>query len=297
MPQKLPDYWSMGSTSAVLWAEFVTQSLAAKFYIDPNTNPSHVTDTFTAVHNYIQSPDFTTDTTDTTTNAKIHLGDYIDLDSLTVLAYQSEGDFSVSNTSLGANGRLLRLIVVGINSFNRDGAANNGNNTPHVVFQFQNIPVRRSMDTTAYNRTGYLSSKMRPYLTGNFYNGLLAAGVPSTVLWTPSRRVANGGKSAGGVHIIEDSVWLPTVWEMWGWSKDRSVNAYEHTNNQAVFEAYTTGTVTRYKYNSSNVSTWYYLASPYYNDYLSFCIFKQTGNVVTNEANGWGGVAPAFCVQ
>jgi hypothetical protein len=76
----------------------------------------------------------------------IHLGDWIDLEGgLSVEAYNGFGNFTAEDIAITPSslpfanyeGKLLRLIVVGINSFN----GKNGNNTPHVVFQFQNLPV------------------------------------------------------------------------------------------------------------------------------------------------------------
>jgi hypothetical protein len=67
-----------------------------------------VTDTFNAVHNYLSGK-----TPDQLASDKIiQLGDYIDLPSLTV------GEATVVDKELPGHGRLLRLIVVGINSFN-----------------------------------------------------------------------------------------------------------------------------------------------------------------------------------
>jgi hypothetical protein len=107
------------------------------------------------------------------------LGDYIDLEGrLTVEAYNCEGARSYPGTTTQT-----RLTVAGINSF----YGKNGNNTQHVVFHFQNVPVTRRMNATNTNAGGYPASEMREYVTGNFLAGLLSAGVPESVLWGPAR--------------------------------------------------------------------------------------------------------------
>jgi hypothetical protein len=109
----------------------------------------------------------------------ISLGDWIDLeDGLSVENYPGTG--GVGGFTLSANeavndlsedhGRLGRLIVVGINSF-RSGKGYTqqyvypGEAPPgHVVFQFQNVPVTRQMNTSNVNEGGYAASEMRKYL-------------------------------------------------------------------------------------------------------------------------------------
>jgi hypothetical protein len=90
----------------------------------------------------------------------------------------------------------MRLIVVGINSFHSGKGKDNAyeitenDGVSHVVFQFQNIPVLRPVNTTKTNVDGYEKSEMRVYLTGNFLDGLEKAGVPQDVLWASVRFVA-----------------------------------------------------------------------------------------------------------
>jgi hypothetical protein len=152
----------------------------------------------------------------------IRLGDWIDLEGgLTVEDHNaggggfSSGDegmhWNANITLNGADkGKMCGLIVVGINPF-KDLNGNGG--TPHVVFQFQNIPVLRRMNPTASNAGGYPESEMRVYLTGEFLSGLKDAGVPEGVLWGPSRVVS--GKE-NGAKTINDTLWLPTEREMFG---------------------------------------------------------------------------------
>jgi hypothetical protein len=287
----------------------VPQDLKTRFGISTSGVPG-VTDVFNALHDLISSPnagdDFTT---------IIQLGDWIDLDSLTVARYHTgteapddandsdsdtdreNGAINTSNTDV-TKGKLLRLIVVGINSF--DGI--NGNNTPHVVFQFQNLPGTHRMNPTGTNVGGYAASEMRAYLTGNFYTGLTAAGVPDAVVWAPIRQVWNGFTQAEQnltastnttVDTITDKFWLPTEWEMSGantWS------VYEDSGNQARLDYYTDN-ASHIKYNNSDAVWWYWKASPSSGFSTAFCMRYNGGGDSHVSANSVAGVAPAFCVK
>jgi hypothetical protein len=143
-------------------------SIKEKFGIAA-TGTEGVTATFTALHEFIAG-DGLTDNPGT-----INLGDWIDLDTLTVAAYNGEGSINgATNTDInptrppfdGYVSKSLRLIVVGINSFETgkgtDGTYEyKGTATQHVVFQFQNLPVLRRMNQTATNGGGYAGSEMQ----------------------------------------------------------------------------------------------------------------------------------------
>jgi hypothetical protein len=280
-----------------------------------------VRDAFTMLHDFIQDGGLTNDP------AKISLGDYIDLEGgLTVAAYGGSGGFTIKPgtgrdeasqafivpftagyRNPGYSGVLLRLIVVGINSFN----GKNGNDTPHVVFQFQNIPVTRGMGNSA----GY--SGIRPYLTGNFLTGLKGAGVPDGVLWAPTRKVA---QSAAGdaCDTITDKLWLPTELEMCGWNPDvysytRDSNTSAETETNQAWLEYYVGDNSRFKYQSRfyEVSTYvegvigyhwgsdYWVASPASQSSQWQCMVDAYGGPsrYNQAALSPYGIAPAFCVH
>ncbi|GHT57844.1 hypothetical protein FACS1894109_10860 [Spirochaetia bacterium] len=267
-----------------------------------------VTNAFTSLHKLISSPEGSEDF-----KTIIHTGDYIDLAGLTVARYHTgteaaDGTDTDSDTNLengainatnvelgGGHGWLLRLIVVGINSFN----GKNGNNTPHVVFQFQNVPGTHRMNGTNTNSGGYWGSEMRNYLAapdgsgagGYFLTGLTNAGVPDSVLWAPSRRVWNGVATA---ETIVDKLFLPTEWEMFG-SQSNS-HATETATNQAWLEYYASP-ASRIKYDSSDAANWYWLASPAASSTTHFTNVDPGGGGSSNYASSVGGVAPAFCVK
>jgi hypothetical protein len=254
-------------------------SLKEQFGIDTDGQEA-VKDTFTALHEFIKAGGLE----NANTKDVIKLGDYIDLESgLAVDAY-GEGDNTGAFSSLNnedwnktiqltasgtqyPTGTLNRLIVVGINSFHSNrGVVNNGNtdaptyngdengqykiedndDTSHVVFQFQNIPVNRRMNPTDSNTGGYPASEMRKYLVpikkgeseetegGNFLDGLIKAGVPKDVLWAPSRVMATSDTTT---ETIKDLLWLPTEREISGTSSYAAKKG-ETAANQARLEYY-----------------------------------------------------------
>jgi hypothetical protein len=213
---------------------------------------------------------------------------------------------NAQNTNLGDHGKLLRLIVVGINSFNAQGSyTGNGNGTDaHIVFQFQNLPVLRRMEATPTNEYGYLGSEMRKYLvpvdgvsgSGKFLAGLYAAGVPQDVLWAPARRVANRGVSPTAADPIQDRLWLPTEREMFG-NCYESHDTWETAVNQARLEYY--DAVSKWiKYNNSNAAQFWWEASPSAMNVDFFAVVDFDGNAYNIYAlAAEGGCAPAFCVK
>ncbi|GHT50836.1 hypothetical protein FACS1894102_6550 [Spirochaetia bacterium] len=290
-------HWELGY---ILSTNNTEPDLSKKFSITTSGNPSttDVGKTFMALHNYIVV-NFTTSTD--ATNAVIHLGDYIDLPSLDVEGdagnetNADNGYINATNTTC-TNGKLLRLIVVGINSFNPGGIPINDNDTPHIVFHFQNVPGKHSMYPWGVASNSYRNSTMRTYVTGNFLTGLINAGVPVSVLWTPSRRVASGGTGSVYADTIEDKLWLPTAWEMWGQSGS-SVSTVETATNQASFASFYTDADSRKK---SGAQSSYWLASPSSGQADRFCNVNADGSVTTSTGTvGYGsglGPAPAFCV-
>ncbi|GHT86897.1 hypothetical protein FACS1894137_13140 [Spirochaetia bacterium] len=220
----------------------------------------------------------------------IALGDYIDLPELTI------GGTTISDAAIsgGADrGRLLRLMVVGINSF----TGKNSNNTPHVVFQFRNLPVTHNMEATNINTNGYAGSAMQAYIMGDFLTALKAAtGLTDTMLWAPTRMVSKGNSPDPGPEPVTDTLWLPTVWEMFGNNASASSAASETNANQARLEYYADA-ASRLKYDSSGFPAWYWTASPSNGSAEGFCYVKDDGIAGTTYASQVGGCAPAFCIQ
>jgi hypothetical protein len=302
-----------------LGSNTTTQDLKVKF------GTSSVSDTFKALHNYINDPDkFTATSTSGSGNNVVRNGDYIDLPSLKVDAYAdpnpesastnatgADGAFNItSNTSVGS-GKLLRLIVVGVNSFNRRTTKDDAV-IPHVVFQFQNVPVLRRMDNKTWlspkeSYMTYKNTEMPTYLTGNFRNGLEAAGVPVTFLWAPTRKVYNGdwaSTNSNSTTNVTDVLWLPTEREMFNTYMYSKYQA-ETSENQAHLEYYgTNDNNSRIKYNASNAATIYWGASGT-SDEQYITGVSATGtqwrasypSSNTTKLTSSLGIAPAFCVK
>jgi predicted outer membrane repeat protein len=300
-PSGPPPYRIVGSDGRLTMPPATTSSdLMVKLGIKPEGYASHnaadVEAAFNALHLYLQSLSSIDDLTGV--SSLIPLGGYIDLPALTVAADSGGGAISAANIDLAGHGALLRLIVVGRNSFNAQAPyTGNGNGTTaHVVFQFQNVPGTHRMNSTADNTTGYEDSEMRTYLTGKFLTGLLQAGVPQAVLWGPKRLVWEGFGQTG-THEITDTLWLPTEREMFG-SGTHSNGTCETAANQARLEYYNADSE-RMKYSSSNSAAWYWEASPYSASAAQFCSVALNGSAFYTNANPdtGGGCAPAFCVQ
>ncbi|GMO24228.1 MAG: hypothetical protein Ta2B_03580 [Termitinemataceae bacterium] len=262
------------------------------------TDNTDVTAGFNALHSYIYD-------NPTAIGDLIKIGDYIDLPSLEVagdIGYEEvtwRGYISVEKDGVnffdGMGNNSLRLIVVGINSFN----GKNGNDTPHVVFHFKNITISTNyscnthqMNLDANTGGGYLNSEMRSYIIGNFLTGIKSAGVPEKVLWAPTRIVASSGDPEKAVEqTITDKLWLPTAWEMTG-EQGVSVASCETSMNQASFKDFYKDSGTRTKAHA------YFLASPASGREFGFCVVGFTGiveNVIT--PNSKLGCVPAFCLR
>jgi hypothetical protein len=267
-------------------------SIKAKFGVTA-TGVAGVEAAFNELHAYIQKSEFTS------TGNVIKLGDWIDLEGgLAVAAYDGPdamggGDFVYTGTSV-----YTHLIVVGINSFHSEKGSNEqytiteNDNTPHVVFQFQNMPVMRRMNQSDTNQGGYAGSEMRAYLIGNFLTGLIAAGVPDNVLWAPVRYISNGTSGAGS-GILTDKLWLPTDREMFQ-GRTRSADG-ETVGNQARLEYYTDNS--RRQKSSSGEFLYYWMSSAYPDNSSAFCDVVSAGNADNHSASNAEGVAPAFCVN
>jgi hypothetical protein len=255
----------------------------------------------------------------------INLGDYIDLDGgITVEAYPGQdgnggGDFSYSGAS-----DYTRLIVVGINSFQpgRGTKPNNAGTTvygetdgeytvvtnnivnrvvrPHVVFQFQNLPVLRRMNQGDTNAGGYRDSEMRQYLLDNFLPGLKNAGVPEDALWGPTRFVSTMGSDN---TAISDVLWLPTEREMFQNGVDSwghglfSDTVNETAANQARLEYYMDDNSRKKQFDGEEKCWGYWEASPYVAAASPFCLVDDYGYTCGYGAEDVGGCAPAFCIK
>ncbi|MDR2864257.1 MAG: Ig-like domain-containing protein [Spirochaetaceae bacterium] len=290
------------TTCMVTVSESTSPDLSIKFRAT-GTGAARVADTFNKIHNYLSGlpTPLSIDL-----DQKIRLGDYLDLpSSFAVAAYDGSGEI----LSGSATGDKLRLIVVGINSFNERGrywgAGGSNPNIAHIVMHFKDTPVDRQMETSKTNYNGYKGSQMRKYLvntgdsgSGTFSAGLEAAGVPLSndqIIWGTKRYVSDSGEFAIRADEITDKIWLPTEREMFGGGATYSVGGLETEGNQASLEYYNSDDRRK---KPSAAGGRYWLASPCDRQYEFFCSVADTGKA---DANGYSddawGVAPAFCVK
>jgi hypothetical protein len=247
-----------------------------------------------ALHEYLQTQDSASKL------GKIALGDWVDLESLTIArTWSGYGTFhaesrTIANAVLGVHehGTLLRLIMVGKNSF----APTNPGAPAHLVMQFQNLPFFLPMNATNTNTGGYARSDMRRFLREDFLPAFKAAArLPDTLLYAPTRFVANGGEHATGADKIADAVWLPTEWELFGetWHSNKT---YENADNQARLAYYTSDSKRIKWIADEQYGEWYWEASPRSGSASNFCRAAPNGLAYNYVASAACGVAPAFCV-
>jgi hypothetical protein len=184
---------------------FVERNLKIKLGVATPNSIAVITEVFNALHEYIAAGHLSEG------NEKdIGPGDYVDLYRLrvndTVTAGYNRGTLDMMNTAAVSDSATLRMVVVGVNSYQ----GLNGNAGDHLEFQFQNALTTRRINNQG--SVGYAESEIRKYLSpvegvensGCFHAGLVAAGIPETVFYSP-RREASGGE---GIVILEDPVWF-----------------------------------------------------------------------------------------
>jgi hypothetical protein len=284
--------------------------IAEKFGYDSPSNAAEVTAVFNALHDWLEG---LADADALADSTAIALGNYIDLPALAVEGYGTEpkGAFNVFNTDLGgAKGKLLRLIVIGKNSYS--GINGNGE-TKHLVFHFQNFPAGRRMNPNTQDVAGYAESEMRKYLTpvvgdddsGKFLAGLVDAGVPDSVFFAPQRKVSllivsppppmSLDADSSSLQSVTDKLFLLTEAEMLGPRQDHP----ETSSNQASFLGYYNSASKCTKYNTNGSGQPYWLAT-FFTDNASiwkFCNVNGSGAYGDQDQLANQGIAPAFCVK
>ncbi|MDR1230786.1 MAG: DUF6273 domain-containing protein [Spirochaetaceae bacterium] len=301
-------YYRAPGTPVPNVASITSGSIKEKFGVGGSGTAAVVTATFNELSAFIKNNGLT----NTATKNVVKLGDWIDLEGgLTVdsdTANTNIDKIAYTSTNIpqaGPDGQktpLLRLIVVGINSFNKT----NPNSPQHVVFQFQNVLVAPVWMNGASKATGgYASSNMQTYLTKNFLTGLTGsngAGVPNDVLWAPTR-VLSQEYPKSAIDEVTDKLWLPTVREIY--AQDATNIDYspssETAGNQARLEYYDSNTAQ--KYDTAGTRR-HWLSSRYASSDSSFCCaFNKTTIRYADQyqkdpdaSSALPGIAPAFCV-
>jgi hypothetical protein len=296
-----PGYTYTGSTNITLYAIWITNNhdLMVKFGIKQpsysSCTPADVTATFNAVAAYLKTKPAKHESGALMTLGAIRLNDYVTLPSLSVSgltligANVIIGDISTSNQ---------KVKVVGINPY----TSLNGNGTdPHLVFQFErSLTGSNEYTVPSHTLVNYSASGIRKYLTpqvtdgGNFYNGLVTAGVPPAVFWAPARKI---GKKNGdsGVETLSDLVFLPTYYEVSG---ENGKNANETSSNQGRLSVYQDNDTRKKRNINNNDDKGWWLASPDSTNSDNWCLVNSLGGNSGYSLTGTGvGIAPAFCIK
>jgi hypothetical protein len=228
-------------------------------------------------------------------------GDWIDLPFLNVAAgYETGGEITLTRDMVVGGVPMTRFIIAGKNFM----TGKNGNTRASVAFQSYHClgysgvtgTDGHYMEKTNINTNGYLGCQMRLYLINNMKNALISAGVPvdSDIIYGPARRVSKGGSSPAGYDTIEDKVFLPTEYEMFG-TRTYSDATQEAAEYQGRLEYYDSDTK-RVKKTKDGTARIYWLASPYSGSAALFCAVFSSGAAYDSNASYVYGVAPAFCV-
>ncbi|MDR0568143.1 MAG: DUF6273 domain-containing protein [Spirochaetaceae bacterium] len=263
--------------------------LKTKFGIS-TAGAAGVTDTFNAIHDYLQTPrTIRNDRTETMRIGKIGLGDYIDLPPITIAS--------------GSTVQQPRVIVVGINSFASESAQ-------HLVFQFKDILIFQQNMGSSYisygDENGGTHNNMRIYLndTTDFLTKLTTAGVPDSLLFAPERNI---GKTSG-IDTLNNThtdvkVWIPTQGEMFGTyvAADNTTPTGESASNQARFYYYHNDT-SRIKKdmdaNGTPAQSYWLATSDDTAGSETFATVDATGVLSSESFSDTNtGVAPAFCIK
>ena len=199
--------------------------------------------------------------------------------------------------------------MVGLNPF----LGKNGNgDTPHIALHFSGIYGLGKMNLTQTNAGGYKESAMRAYLRDTFLPALKSAGVPEDRIYAPKRYVWNAAAGTeGAADLIEDPVWLPTLYEMFGIdyisvtynaAGKVSLSVHEDKNNQARLEYYDSPARRRKAGPSGSGGSWW-LASPSFektvnaqNTFFTTSVVAGADGINSSNPTTQAGVIPAFCV-
>lgn len=230
---------------------------------DDSATETEAKECMKALHEKMEAGDF----------SGLRLGDYLDLSSLTVDGTTYTWDAGYKN---------LRLMIVGFNTYKHAGDTENTKN--HVVMQFRNCVLTRRMNASDTNTGGYAASELYGWLNDKFKTGLVVA--LGDYLYKIRRLLSN----KGGWAWNDDTVFLPTEYEVWGasvWSEKGYGGGF-----QAQYALYRESSLYKVKRHNGN-RMWWWEATPYEGNTASFCGSYNNGHADSYyTASSAGGVAP-----
>jgi hypothetical protein len=209
----------------------------------------------------------------------LKLGMYLDLSSL------YDGSETIAKNDTYQN---LRIRIAGFNWYkNADNPLN------HIVWEFKHIPIKKQMRTDNTNDQGYVknggTSVLRPYLEGDFLNGLKAAYLGNRG-YSVLRKVTAGQQGAWKKTDLLKMIFPPTEKEVFG------TNTYGDPTTEADLSQlpiYARGASKVKNFNGTATAWWE--GSPYAAGAAAFCYVGNGGGANYGNASVTYGAAPCFC--
>ncbi|NCC65383.1 MAG: hypothetical protein EOM15_12075 [Spirochaetia bacterium] len=261
---------------------------------------STVADTFEAVRASVIGGDF----------SKLRLGDYIDLDTFTVLNWHNGVHYSTpptelnpstwdTNVTVEKNSNLnTRVEIVGFDDYYYIG--NTAYPTAHhVTFMFQNIPlvapfnvVNPPTGTSPWSTTvgGYAGSELKAHL-GNIYTALASQFGSATPL-AVDRYVATHNSSQ---WCGSEQIFLPTNQNIFGDTGFAHANRGVGTQRQFALFSLNPSKIMKRRNGSSPRQTWW-LAEPSEGSSTNFTFVSGFGHPYYYYSSYALGVVPAFLI-
>jgi hypothetical protein len=146
---------------------------------------------------------------------------------------------------------------------------------------------------------------MRWWVANDWHEALVRAGIPSNVLFGPNRGVSFSTAKTYNVTMIQDSVFLPTEYELFGESKaPTSVLVYNMPDGELPHLSYYSKASRRIKACSAAEAYGYWCASVVFTFPSGSTTLYQSNKIVTSSggsenarATDLYGIDPCFCVS
>jgi hypothetical protein len=218
--------------------------------------------------------------------AGLKVGMYLDL----------TGGINYGGTSLSWNGthQNLRIVIASFDQYKDEFNTQN-----HIKFVFKNIPIEKKVHVHSgiSNEGGYpftTDAELRPYLEGEFLNGLGAALGGLSYLYPVRRLLTTGKEGAWTSTNYTAGIFIDTEYEVFG---ENTYGPPETGLKQtAIYKATGVEVVNWIKKNKGNGASDWWLASPGSNSTTAFLYVDNGGNSKVSGSTT-SGLVPAFCIE
>jgi len=223
-------------------------------------------------------------------NSNFNLGDYVDLPNISIL---TDG---FSGWTIGQNDILTSsMLHNSIPATRFYIVSKNYKNSNSIAFNSTHLLTQRRYNTTNTNAGGYPASEMKLFIENQMTAAILGAGVPESVIKVVPRTVS----TMGGTSILNEKVFIPSTFEMFGVVADNSTiwgDPVETASNQGRFEYYDSNQRRTKLRLDTGAARHYWLSSPRSSYANTFAVVLTTGTSYNSIASSANGVSPAFCV-